>query len=435
MNNNQNITSSRRHILKAVTGTFVLKNTLQGINFLTTLLLSNTLGQAGFGLYAVAMAWANILTIPGKLGSDIHAVRVCAVYSSEKDWNHLYGFLRWIKKKVWLVSFFVSALAIAFGVIFLGWGTAESGFTFIFAMFLIPILSAIQTNFGILRGLGSIFYAQLTNLLQGALIFIIVGIIVITEKNIKVNTAILVTVTAAAIALLFGMYFLKVHTPPQIKQAIPLTEKSRWWHGIWAFTAIAGVGVLNNRADVALLGTLGTMEEAGVYAVAKRCTELVGFVLASVNLVLGPKVAKMYSSGELIKLERLVRRSTLGITAVVIPLGFILVFWGEWILGMFGDGFKSGFIVLIILTIGQIINAMFGSVGMILNMSGHEKYTARWLAVIAVINIMLNVFFIPIWGMYGAAISSIISTVLWNSLLLWTVINKLGINPAIGRIT
>jgi O-antigen/teichoic acid export membrane protein len=87
----------------------------------------------------------------------------------------------------------------------------------------------------------------------------------------------------------------------------------------------------------------------------------------------------------------------------------------------------DGYVVFIILIIGQIINVITGTVEILLNMTGHEKEMR---------NIMLKSFFItalffiiltPFFGVFGAAISVSLGLSLQNSLASWKVYNVLKI--------
>jgi O-antigen/teichoic acid export membrane protein len=77
--------------------------------------------------------------------------------------------------------------------------------------------------------------------------------------------------------------------------------------------------------------------------------------------------------------------------------------------------------------LGQLGNAAFGSVGLLLNMTGNENQVARIVLQTALLNVVLNSLFTPFYGMSGAAIASTISILLWNALSFLRVRNSLGI--------
>ena len=92
---------------------------------------------------------------------------------------------------------------------------------------------------------------------------------------------------------------------------------------------------------------------------------------------------------------------------------------------VFGAAFGSGADALAILAAAQVVNVSMGSVAQILNMTGHEGDAARGMAVSTVTNVVLNLAFIPPWGMKGAAVATGISLILWNVLLAKAVHRRL----------
>jgi O-antigen/teichoic acid export membrane protein len=87
-----------------------------------------------------------------------------------------------------------------------------------------------------------------------------------------------------------------------------------------------------------------------------------------------------------------------------------------------------------ILLVGQFVNSAAGSVGSLLNMTGHERETARGIAVSAVINLLLNFILVPFWGIIGAAVGTAAGLVTSNVLLWWAVRKRLGINSLAFKI-
>jgi O-antigen/teichoic acid export membrane protein len=67
---------------------------------------------------------------------------------------------------------------------------------------------------------------------------------------------------------------------------------------------------------------------------------------------------------------------------------------------------------LLILTIGQAVCSIFGSAPVYLNMTGRQHIFQR-IVLAVVLNLALNRFLIPIYGMPGAA-TFVISSLFWN---------------------
>jgi O-antigen/teichoic acid export membrane protein len=97
-------------------------------------------------------------------------------------------------------------------------------------------------------------------------------------------------------------------------------------------------------------------------------------------------------------------------------------------LNLFGENYLSGRSALFILCVGQLVNAATGSVGVLLNMTGHERAMVISVGMSAGLNICLNIFLIPRWGIDGAAVATIISLTFVNLVKVRWAYRYLGIN-------
>jgi len=242
-------------------------------------------------------------------------------------------------------------------------------------------------------------------------------------------------VGAAAIALCVGILMLMKHMPKAVNDTPPEYDSRAWIRSALSFLFIGGMQLINNQTDIVMLGALQGAEVVGIYRVATRAAQLVVFILAAANTVLQPTIAKLYAVKDMERLQRVVTRSARVVLLVSIPIAVVLMVAGHWILLIFGQEFTEGATALAILSVGQLVNAAMGSVGLILNMTGHERDTARGVAIAAVVNVTLNAILIPLWGMNGAATATATSLVMWNVILAVQVVRRLGIHPtALGRI-
>lgn len=106
------------------------------------------------------------------------------------------------------------------------------------------------------------------------------------------------------------------------------------------------------------------------------------------------------------------------VIALSLPVALGLIVFGKPILAtVFGPEYAAGALALAILCVGQLLNAGFGSVGNILNMTGHERDTVLGVAIGAISNVALNLLLIPPLGIDGAAIAIAMSLLIWNSWL------------------
>lgn len=171
--------------------------------------------------------------------------------------------------------------------------------------------------------------------------------------------------------------------------------------------------ILLSIVDTQIMGVYESKTNVGIYTVAIKITALTTFTLQAINSILAPKIAKSHAERSF-TFEKLIRFSTnLNFIITVLLAGVIIIF-NKTILGLFGEEFENGNIILIILCIGQVVNSFSGSVGIILQMIGKQKVQQNFVLIALLINIILTFMLTPVYGGLGAATATVISMAFWN---------------------
>jgi O-antigen/teichoic acid export membrane protein len=185
--------------------------------------------------------------------------------------------------------------------------------------------------------------------------------------------------------------------------------------------------VVMTFSDVLILGMFATPAEVGIYTAAARTALLTRFLLLANSAVAAPRFAALHAAGDKQGLARLAHRSTMLTTVASVPLLAIFVAFPGRILSLFGPEFEAGAQVLIILGVGQFVNAATGPCGYLLNMSGHHRIEGHIAIGGALITVGLCFAFIPFWGLIGAAAANAIATAVCNLWRVYIARAKLGI--------
>jgi O-antigen/teichoic acid export membrane protein len=144
--------------------------------------------------------------------------------------------------------------------------------------------------------------------------------------------------------------------------------------------------------------------------------------LTAINAVIMPDIARSYKESDINVTQSLLKKSVRISVIVSLPIIFILYFFGELlILTLFGREYLESYSILVILCIGQVVNVFMGSVGAVLYMTNNENSALKILLLSLIINILLLVILIPLYGAKGAACGISISMVVWNILMAYNV--------------
>lgn len=177
-----------------------------------------------------------------------------------------------------------------------------------------------------------------------------------------------------------------------------------------------------------MAGAYVSSEALAQLAVAQRTAMLSSFILIAVNLVVAPRFASLYRNNDMLALEHLALKSVKLIGIFALPIiGGMLVF-PTFLMSLFGAEFAEGAVLLQILAVGQFINAITGSVGFLLMMSGHER-DMRNVTLVSGTSALLLAWLLTIqFGIVGAAVGTAIAVATQNLLAVYFVKKRLGFN-------
>jgi len=420
-------------LVKGAVGTAGINLAFAGIGFLTTIVLAKMLAPAGYGAYSFVMALVALLAIPSELGLPRLAVREIAVTNARKEWSLMRGFIIRSHQAIGLLTVVLTlggAIALVVWKDQLDDGKRQAMWL---ALLLVPLISLGALRGAMLRGLRKVLLGQLPEQIFRPLVFFALLLLLplLGARYQSATGAMAAQVTASAIAFLGGIYLFLEHKPPELRSVPPSYRTAAWLKSSIPFGLIAAMQLINGRTDILILGIVREDAEVGIYRVASQMALLVIFGLKAVNAIQGPHIAHLYATGDMNRLQSMIRQSSRAIMLTSLPLVLTFVVFGrliiEWV---FGPAFQGAYVPLVILCAGQLVNASMGSVASLLNMTGHEHDTTKSIFTGAIVNVLLNVALTPAWGATGAAIATAATLVVWNLMMWRRVRTRLGIESS-----
>ena len=207
--------------------------------------------------------------------------------------------------------------------------------------------------------------------------------------------------------------FKKIDKPNDKSESFTITEIFKTSSPM-ALSAIAYF--IMQSIDIIILSIYEGFDQIAYYSVSVKLAMLTTLALISVNIVIAPRIAEIYENQNMQKLQMLIRHSTRIIFLISICVLSVLFFFSEEILGLFGQGYVIANNALFFLLAAQFFNAVSGPGAIYLNMTGRQKTLNKILVSALIINILLNFYLIPIQGINGAAIATLASLIIWNTI-------------------
>ena len=173
------------------------------------------------------------------------------------------------------------------------------------------------------------------------------------------------------------------------------------------------------QADVWILSTARSHDAVAVYGAAVRMTTFMTVPLLVINSTLLPVISELYARGDRKALERTLRgTAALGVIPAALVLAFFCIF-GSGLMGVaFGSFYSGGFYVLLILSVGQLVNIAGGSCAYVLMMTGHQR-EMMWITLIAGIGtVVLGFALVSSYGALGVATGSALG-LMFQTIAMW----------------
>ena len=168
---------------------------------------------------------------------------------------------------------------------------------------------------------------------------------------------------------------------------------------LYLFSSLLAVNVYTNL-DTVMLGFVNGDEAVGLYSVASKIKWLLLMLITSGSAVLLPRLSLYVSNKERDKFNKILKDTTSLILMISIPMAIYFIFMAK-------DSITFTMQILMpILIISGFSNIMGNQILLPLN---KEKYFMYAVTVGAIINLILNVFLIPIYGISGAAIATLVA--------------------------
>jgi O-antigen/teichoic acid export membrane protein len=163
---------------------------------------------------------------------------------------------------------------------------------------------------------------------------------------------------------------------------------------------------LMKRVDVLMVGFFLSSSAVGIYNIAVLLGGLLTIPLAAFNQLFPPIASRLYSNGEVDKINSLYSTVTRWIFTVSFIMAIGAITYRRELLNLFGEEFTAGTVVLIFFVIAQLFNSIGGANGYLLMMTNRQYVLVanQWL--FGILNVILNYIFILEFGLVGAAVAT-----------------------------
>jgi O-antigen/teichoic acid export membrane protein len=361
---------------------------------------ARVLGAAEYGVFSYVLGLAGFFTIFADLGVSPLMTREIASHPEKR----ITYFANAIRIKVLLISLTASLIVFV----------APRFSNIKEAAILIPFV-ALLVMFDNLRDFIFAYFRGIEKMEREAFLVVIMNTaialfgFIILQFNKTAGALLFSYIASVGILSIVAFYFIK----DAIKGIFKNFDKEifkQFFHDSWpfAFTGLFGIFMLN--IDVVMLGWLRSAEEIGYYSASQRVVQILYTLPAIIASAIFPTMARFIKQKAFDRAKILNEKSMAILYFIAIPLAIGgIVLSSSLIAFLFGKEYlpaSASFQILIASVLIQFPSSILAGLIMAHN---QQKKLIGYAALGSTSNVLFNALLIPIWGIAGSAIATLIA--------------------------
>lgn len=408
--------------------TFIASLSQMLLGFVIIVVLGKHLGASDLGLYRMLLTIYGLTILLGLIGIPSTMIKYVAEFKDDKNK------LNQIVSCGVIISLI---LGIGFSILFY---LRSDIFARIFKMpellTLVKILSPVfpfafvsNTLLGFLNGLREMKKYTTVIIIQSTLMLIVTATLIF--NNFGISGAVVGILVSSIGGCLFAVILSKNHFKLKLDNYIP-TIKKLLGFGSKVFGA-GSINEINNRLDIILIGIFLKASDVGYYTAAVSLSRFFWLIPLSIQKITYPATSEYWSKHNYSSLNRMINKVMKYCTVILVLMGLGVCFFAKGIFTIiFREDFAYSALPLQILLIGTVIRGSIAQpIGGSLSGIGRPDLSLKISAIMLIINVVLDIIFIPRIGIVGAALATAVSLTGGALVNLALVIKKLSIKTDI----
>ena len=197
-----------------------------------------------------------------------------------------------------------------------------------------------------------------------------------------------------------------------------------------SFISVSAMIFIGKMDSLMVTGFLG-LTAVAVYTTAFYMATVIEIPKRAITQATTTLLARAFEKNDLSEIEMLYRKTAINqlIIGVLLMIGIWANLENLFVLMPKGEIYRVGSQVVILVGVGKLIDMAFGPSSEIIGLSRFYWFNLVCVSLLAVIVVITNYFFIPRFGITGAAYGSVIALVLYNAVKFIFIYLRMGIQP------
>ncbi len=372
-------------------------------SYFSKVFIARILGPTEYGLFVLSTTIAYIFSAFSQSGVSPAVSYFIPKYRGKKRLSSILTTIFWIATiPLILIAIFLLVFPNVVGFVF-----GEVGIIKLLPYILLFIVAYTYTNLilNLFRGYEKAKVPQLTNMLRSILFFVLgVSLTYIYRSALAPLIAyILIYIFLLSILIFLARRLIKLSSPDlKYYKEISLFSLSMFFVGI--------LSLILRWTDVWMISLFMTSRFVGIYNVATMTSFLLMSFIGAFMYLYFPIATRLLSNGKRKKVRELASKIVFWNSLIVSPIFFLLLIFSRQVVSiLFGQRYILAYLPLSVLAVGVFVRNVVSTSGNSLLALNKKRKIIISALVAAIINIVLNFFLIPIYGLVGAATATTIS--------------------------
>jgi O-antigen/teichoic acid export membrane protein len=181
--------------------------------------------------------------------------------------------------------------------------------------------------------------------------------------------------------------------------------------------------------DKFMINRYEAIENVAYYGVAIYIATVIGVPYRSMYQIINPLTAKLLNEKNKIDLKILYQKSSLTLFIISGFIFLLIILNINELYKLINESYVDGLIVVFVISLTKLLDSVLGNNNAILFNSDYYRIVLLLGVLLAALTIVLNIVFIPLYGINGAAFATFIAIFLYNLAKIGFVYNKFKMLP------
>lgn len=388
---------------------------------------TNFLGKLHYGIVATVLSGANILMPLMAFGAQNTMMRFFSSYKTEKEREEFLTFM------LYLPLVFIIPISLVFYFFYdeIAHSWIKENPTLQPFFWLIPVVGLFMAYFEVFYAWAKVhMQSVIGNFISEVLVRSVVMVLLIcVHFDWLAKDTFVYCVALAYFAQLVAMklYAISIKMPVW-RIAIPANVKEIIYYSLFIIVS-GGIAVMLIDFDKVMIPQYLSVDQNALYAVAIFISTVIAVPSRAMTQIVAPITARFMVENKHDELNELYQKSAINLQAIG---GFIMILIFVNIKEMYHlipKDYSGGIWVVFMIGLSKFYDVLLGNNNSIIVNTKYYRTVLLFGIATVVLMIVLNMIFIPLYGIEGAAFATLITVACYNTVKLFFVVKKMNLFP------